>query len=122
MALSDRACPACTPSTPPATTEQVTAWSAELDRAWEVLPGRLFPGEGPEGPPPPKRLVRSWRFADFAAALAFTNRVGAVAETAGHHPEITVGWGRVRVELWTHAIGGLSEADFVVAARLDALR
>jgi 4a-hydroxytetrahydrobiopterin dehydratase len=105
MALADRRCGVCTASTPRATEEQVRAWSSELDPSWEVG----------------ARLVRRWRFRDFAQALAFANRVGAVAEVEGHHPEITVGWGSCRVEIWTHAIDGLSEADFVLAAKVDRL-
>lgn len=67
------------------------------------------------------RLQREFRFPDFAAALAFTNAVAAVAEQQNHHPDIHLAWGRVRVELWTHSAGGLTEADFIVAARIDAL-
>ncbi|MBK8915206.1 MAG: 4a-hydroxytetrahydrobiopterin dehydratase [Phycisphaerales bacterium] len=67
------------------------------------------------------RLQREFRFPDFAAALAFTNAVGAVAEGQDHHPDIYLGWGKVRVELWTHSAGGLTEADFIVAARIDGL-
>lgn len=70
-----------------------------------------------------ERLVRSFEFPDFAAALAFTNRVGALAEEEGHHPELLTEWGRVRVSWWTHAIGGLHRNDFIMAARTDdALR
>ncbi|QIN83265.1 4a-hydroxytetrahydrobiopterin dehydratase [Rubrobacter tropicus] len=64
-------------------------------------------------------LKREFRFADFASALAFTNRVGALAEEAGHHPALLTEWGRVTVAWWTHAIGGLHRNDFVMAARTD---
>jgi 4a-hydroxytetrahydrobiopterin dehydratase len=67
-------------------------------------------------------LVREWRFADFAAALAFVNRVGALAEAANHHPDIHLhGWNRVRLTLSTHSAGGLAEADFALARQVDAL-
>jgi 4a-hydroxytetrahydrobiopterin dehydratase len=67
-------------------------------------------------------LVREYKLADFAAALAFVNRVGEVAERANHHPDILLhGWNRVRLELSTHSQGGLTEADFALAAEIDRL-
>ncbi|MFN2377011.1 MAG: 4a-hydroxytetrahydrobiopterin dehydratase [Candidatus Binatia bacterium] len=69
-------------------------------------------GEGP-------RLRKRWSFPDFAAALAFVNRLGALADAEDHHPDIALGWGRVEVELWTHAAGGLTDNDFIVAAKID---
>ena len=67
-------------------------------------------------------IVREWTFADFAAAVAFVNRVAEAAEAANHHPDITVhGWNKVRLELSTHSAGGLTEADFALAARIDPL-
>ena len=63
------------------------------------------------------RLVGGFDFRDFAAALAFANRVGALAEEADHHPLLVVEWGRVSVQWWTHAIGGLHRNDFIMAAR-----
>jgi 4a-hydroxytetrahydrobiopterin dehydratase len=67
-------------------------------------------------------LEKEYRFADFREALAFVNRVGAMAEEQRHHPDLHLAWGRVRVEIWTHKIDGLTESDFVFAARCDALR
>ena len=67
-----------------------------------------------------KRLERVFGFPDFAAALAFTNRVGAIAEAEGHHPALLTEWGRVTVGWWTHKIGGLHRNDFVMAAKTDA--
>jgi 4a-hydroxytetrahydrobiopterin dehydratase len=67
-------------------------------------------------------IVRDLRFGDFAAAIAFVNRVAAAAEEAGHHPDILVhGWNRVRLTLSTHSAGGLTAADFDLAATLDGL-
>jgi len=66
-----------------------------------------------------RRLRREFRFPDFARALAFVDRVGALAEAEDHHPEILLGWGRVGILLWTHAAGGLTENDFVLAAKID---
>ena len=66
--------------------------------------------------------MREWTFADFAGAIAFADRVAAAAEAANHHPDILVhGWNKVRLELSTHSEGGLTEADFELAARIDLL-
>ncbi len=66
-----------------------------------------------------ERLEREFRFSDFAAALAFTNRIGALAEAQDHHPAIVTEWGRVTVSWWTHVTGGLHRNDFVMAAQSD---
>jgi 4a-hydroxytetrahydrobiopterin dehydratase len=66
-------------------------------------------------------LVRAYRFPDFKSALAFVNRVGEVAEEQGHHPDILLGWGKVEVTTWTHAVDGLTESDFILAAKIDRL-
>jgi 4a-hydroxytetrahydrobiopterin dehydratase len=66
-------------------------------------------------------LRRAYKFPNFAAALAFVNRVGALAESEGHHPDISFGWGYAEIKIYTHAIDGLSESDFILAAKIDAL-
>jgi 4a-hydroxytetrahydrobiopterin dehydratase len=68
-----------------------------------------------------RRLAREFKFADFKAAMAFAVSVGEVAEREGHHPDLYVAWGKLGVETWTHAIGGLHKNDFVLAAKIDAL-
>jgi 4a-hydroxytetrahydrobiopterin dehydratase len=67
------------------------------------------------------RLERVFRFSNFAQALEFTNRVGALAEEEGHHPAILTEWGKVTISLWTHKIRGLHRNDFIMAAKIDAL-
>jgi 4a-hydroxytetrahydrobiopterin dehydratase len=67
-------------------------------------------------------LEKEYLFQDFRQALDFVNRLGEVAEQEGHHPDIFLTWGKVKVTLWTHAVGGLSENDFILAAKADALR
>ena len=67
------------------------------------------------------QLARAFTFPDFASALAFTDRVGAMAEREGHHPALLTEWGRVTVSWWTHDIGGLHRNDFILAARTDDL-
>jgi 4a-hydroxytetrahydrobiopterin dehydratase len=64
-------------------------------------------------------LAKSYMFADFAGALQFVNRIGAIAEEQGHHPDIYMTWGKVSVEIWTHKIDGLTESDFILAAKFD---
>ncbi|MBI4129040.1 MAG: 4a-hydroxytetrahydrobiopterin dehydratase [Parcubacteria group bacterium] len=69
-----------------------------------------------------KKISKEFKFKNFAEALAFTNKVGEIAESEGHHPDLSLGWGYVRVELTTHAIGGLSENDFILAAKIDKIK
>jgi len=68
-----------------------------------------------------RRLEKEYGFPDFRTALAFVDRLGEVAEAEGHHPDIFLTWGRVKVTLWTHSIGGLSTNDFILAAKADAV-
>jgi 4a-hydroxytetrahydrobiopterin dehydratase len=67
-------------------------------------------------------LTRSYKFPDFKSALAFVNRVGALAEEQGHHPDIMLRWGKVDITTWTHSVDGLTESDFILAAKIDKLR
>jgi 4a-hydroxytetrahydrobiopterin dehydratase len=64
-------------------------------------------------------IEREFKFPDFKTALAFTNKVGGIAEEQGHHPDICLAWGRVGVTIWTHKINGLTESDFILAAKID---
>ncbi len=66
-------------------------------------------------------LLRTFTFPDFKQALTFVNKVGDLAEREGHHPDIYLAWGMVRIEIWTHKINGLTESDFVLAAKIDRL-
>jgi len=67
-------------------------------------------------------LVRPYKFPDFRSALAFVNKVGEIAEEQGHHPDILLGWGKVEITTWTHAVDGLTESDFILAAKIDRLQ
>jgi 4a-hydroxytetrahydrobiopterin dehydratase len=103
--LAGERCVACRPDAPRLS-------PAEIDALLPSVPGwSVAEVDGV------KRLVRVYRFEDFAQALAFTNRVGAIAEAEGHHPALLTEWGRVTVSWWTHAIGGLHRNDFVMAAK-----
>lgn len=65
------------------------------------------------------KIKRAFKFKDFKGALGFVNKVGEIAEAEGHHPNISFTWGKVEIFLWTHEVGGLSENDFIMAAKLD---
>jgi len=67
-------------------------------------------------------IVRAFEFPDFKSALAFVNRIGELAEQQGHHPDLLLGWGKVEVTIWTHAVDGLTESDLILAAKIDRLR
>lgn len=107
MALRDERCEACTASTPLLTADELAAVRSELDPAWEVV------ADG-------KRLRRTFRFPDFAEAFALATRIALIAQEHGHHPDLTVGWGRLDVEITTHVAHGLTRNDAVLAANVDA--
>ncbi len=66
-------------------------------------------------------LAKTFKFPDFRQALGFVNRVGELAEQQGHHPDIYLAWGKVEIKIWTHKINGLTESDFILAAKIDQL-
>ena len=107
MQLAARKCEACRADSPRATEAETKGYLAELPD-WTIEPHGGV-----------DRLTRVFKFKNFLDALAFTNRVGALAEEAGHHPLLTTEWGRVTVQWWTHKIGGLHANDFIMAARTD---
>ena len=108
-ALASERCTTCRPGSPTVSDTELPALLREIP-GWRVVERDSV-----------RRLERVFTFPDFAAALAFTNRVGAEAETEGHHPALSTEWGRVTVTWWTHSIGGLHRNDFIMAARTDAL-
>jgi 4a-hydroxytetrahydrobiopterin dehydratase len=105
LALADEACVPCRGGVPALKGKELKALSHELDGGWRVVDEH--------------HLEKEFTFPDFAQALAFTNRVGAIAEAEGHHPDIYLAWGKVRVTIWTHKVDGLTRADFVLAAKID---
>lgn len=68
-----------------------------------------------------KKISRQFKFKNFVEAMSFANKITSIAESEGHHPDLAIGWGRVGVELSTHSIGGLSENDFILAAKIDKI-
>jgi 4a-hydroxytetrahydrobiopterin dehydratase len=105
--LASRSCVPCKGDVPPLAGAELDALLEQLGGGWRVVDGH--------------HLEKEFRFGNFVDALAFTNRVGELAEEQGHHPDLHLAWGRVRVEVWTHKIDGLTESDFVWAAKCDRL-
>lgn len=104
--LANRVCVPCKGGVPPMTREQIREFLPQLN------------GWGVEGE---HHLTRTFSFPDFVKALNFVNKVGEIAEKEGHHPDIYLAWGMARVEIWTHKINGLTESDFILAAKIDQL-
>jgi 4a-hydroxytetrahydrobiopterin dehydratase len=109
-ALADKSCEACRKGAPLATQAEVAEYLAQLP-GWELTQVAGV-----------NRVEKTFPFKDFVQALAFTDRVGALAEQQQHHPAILTEWGRVKVSWWTHKIGGLHVNDFILAAKTDRLR
>jgi 4a-hydroxytetrahydrobiopterin dehydratase len=107
--LHEEHCVACRRDAPQVTAEELAALKPQVPD-WTLAERTGEPC-----------LERVFKFPDFAQALAFTNRVGALAEAEGHHPALLTEWGRVTVAWWTHKIHGLHRNDFVMAAKTDAL-
>ncbi len=100
-------CVPCRGGTPPLEGESLERYHTELGGDWDLVEAH--------------RLEKTYRFPDFVQAMAFTNAVGALAEEQNHHPDILLSWGRVTVTIWTHKIDGLTESDFVFAAKAERL-
>jgi 4a-hydroxytetrahydrobiopterin dehydratase len=105
--LAKETCEACRPGAPAVTNDEMRRLKPQVPD-WEAVEREGIP-----------RLERVFEFPDFRRALDFTNRVGALAEEADHHPALLTEWGRVTVTWWTHAIRGLHRNDFILAARTD---
>jgi len=105
--LSAKTCVPCRGGVPALKGDQITPLLSQLS-GWQVADEH--------------HLSRQYTFGDFVTALAFVNKVGDVAEEQGHHPDIHLTWGKVGVEIWTHKIDGLTESDFILAAKIDELR
>ena len=104
--LASKTCVPCKGGVPPLKGEQLERFRSQLP-TWQVIEEH--------------HLERTFKFPDFNSALAFTNRVGNLAEEQAHHPDIHLAWGKVTVTIWTHKINGLTESDFILAAKIDRL-
>ena len=105
--LHRKKCVPCRGGVPPLRGEAILKLNEELDGGWIVEKEH--------------HLLKSFSFSNFRQALSFTNKVGEIAEDEGHHPDIQLSWGKVGIQIWTHKIGGLSESDFILAAKIDKL-
>lgn len=104
--LLSKDCIPCRGGTPPLKGADIDHLFAQLGNNWQVIDQH--------------HLEKSFAFSNFRDALDLTIRIGELAETQGHHPDIHLAWGRVKVQIWTHKINGLTESDFIFAAKSDA--
>ncbi len=105
--LATKKCIPCQGGIPPLDAEAQTLLLKQLAGDWETVDGH--------------HLQRIFHFPDFVSALKYVNDLGAIAEEEGHHPDLHLSWGKVKVEIWTHKIDGLTESDFILAAKADVL-
>ena len=103
--LAKKQCVPCMGGVPPLKGAEIEQLLGQLGGSWRVEAEH--------------HLVNEYSFPDFVTALAFTNRVGEIAEAEGHHPDIYLAWGKVGIKTWTHKIDGLTESDFILAAKID---
>jgi 4a-hydroxytetrahydrobiopterin dehydratase len=105
--LALKECVPCKGGVPPLKGKELAKLAEELGPAWRVVDEH--------------HLEREFKFENFRQALTFTNKVGELAERQNHHPDIYLAWGKVKLTLWTHKIDGLTESDFVFAAKVNPL-
>lgn len=103
--LIDKKCIPCKGGVPPLAKPEIEKLLKELNHDWKVVNDH--------------HLEKEYSFKDFRHALNFANLVGQVAEAEGHHPDIYLAWGKVKLSIWTHKIDGLTESDFILAAKVD---
>ena len=106
--LAEQKCIPCAGGVPSLKGEQLEELKQKLGGDWDVVDEH--------------HLEKEFKFDDFKQALDFTNKVGGLAEEQGHHPDIYLAWGKVKITLWTHKIDGLTPSDFIMAAKIDELR
>jgi 4a-hydroxytetrahydrobiopterin dehydratase len=104
--LADKKCIPCTGGVPALKGKELKALHKQVPK-WSVVKQHL--------------ITRAFAFPDFKLALKFVNRVGALAEKQGHHPDILLAWGKAEITMWTHKVDGLTESDFIMAAKIDLL-
>jgi 4a-hydroxytetrahydrobiopterin dehydratase len=107
LSLNQKSCVPCEAGAQPLKGQALRDLADQLGEGWKVVEET--------------RLEKEFRFPDFRQALTFVNQVGELAESEGHHPDLLLSWGRVKVTLWTHKIKGLHENDFILAAKIDRL-
>ena len=105
--LANRVCVPCRGGIPPLKGKELKTLQNQLGNGWNVINEH--------------HLKKEWGFDDFESALNFTNKIGSLAEDQGHHPDIYLAWGKVEIKMWTHKIFGLTESDFILAAKIDRI-
>ena len=105
--LANRVCVPCQGGIPPIKGKKLKELHDQLGNGWNVINEH--------------HLKKKWKFDDFESALNFTNKIGSLAEDQGHHPDIYLAWGKVEIKMWTHKISGLTESDFILAAKIDRI-
>jgi 4a-hydroxytetrahydrobiopterin dehydratase len=106
MNLAGKHCVPCRGGVPPVQGAELEQLKSQVP-GWQVVNGH--------------HLTKTYTFPDFRTALDFVNKAGAIAETEGHHPDLLLSWGKVEVTTWTHKIDGLTESDFILAAKIDQI-
>ncbi len=106
LSLANKECKPCRGDVPALRPQEVDALLKEVD-GWSSVTA--------------ERLEKSYSFADFMGAMTLANKIAEIAEQEGHHPDLHIRWGELRVEIWTHAVNGLTENDFILAAKIDSL-
>lgn len=108
MKLSQKSCIPCRGGVPVLTGDDLKKLHEQLGESWKVIHEH--------------HLEKEYAFKNFKDALSFVNAVGAIAEKEGHHPDIYLSWGKAKIQIWTHKIDGLTESDFILAAKVDQLQ
>jgi 4a-hydroxytetrahydrobiopterin dehydratase len=104
MGLSEKTCVPCRGGVPPLTASEIEPLRKQV-ADWSVIDNH--------------HIEKAYRFPDFVTAMDFVSKVGAIAEEQGHHPDIYLAWGKAEIKIWTHKIDGLTESDFILAAKID---
>lgn len=107
ITLAEKRCVPCEGGVPTFTKTQITKYTHQLQKGWQVV------GD--------KKLQKEFKFKNFVETMGFVNQVALIAQAEDHHPDMQVSYSKVVIELWTHAVGGLSENDFILAAKIDQL-
>ncbi len=108
MELSKKKCIPCEGNVPPLTPDKIAGLKKEIKSDW-IVENNL-------------KLKKEYLFANFKQTMAFVNKVADIAEEEGHHPDMKVSYSKAEIELWTHSINGLSENDFIMAAKIDKIK
>lgn len=106
MKLSEKKCEPCKGAVPAMAEAELSRYAREIPD-WEIVEG--------------SRLVRRFKFSNFAKPMKLANEIAELAESEHHHPDLHIGWGKLTIELWTHASGGLTQNDFILAAKIDEI-